>query len=81
LQTEVTFCVTSPFCVEYFNHLCIVINYVRWKRNIKSRIAMAKVALSKQKTHFTTKLDFNLKRGATLVAWLFMLLVFEHFRK
>jgi hypothetical protein len=49
--------------VEYFTSLCSKItNYVRWKSEIKSRIAKAKAAPNKEKTHFTTKMDLNLRK-------------------
>jgi len=34
----------------------------RCKREIKSRIAMAKAAFNKKKTLFTSKLDLNLRK-------------------
>jgi len=49
--------------VEYFTSLCSRrTNYVRWKREIKSRIAKAKAAINKEKTHFNTKMDLNLRK-------------------
>jgi hypothetical protein len=48
--------------VEYFTSLCSRrANYVRWKREIKSRIAKAKAAINK-KIHFNTKMDLNLRK-------------------
>jgi hypothetical protein len=46
--------------VEYFNYLGSITNDARCTCEIKSRIAMAKAAFDKQKTLFTSKLDFNL---------------------
>jgi len=61
-KLKVRFCIISPFNV-YFNYLCgMITNYVRWKRNIKSRLAKAKAALNKEKDFFTTKLGFNLRK-------------------
>jgi len=37
-----------------------MVNVVRCTREIKSRIEMAKAAFNKQKTLFTSKLDFSL---------------------
>jgi hypothetical protein len=49
--------------VEYFNYLGIKITNDAWcTREIKSRIAMAKVAFNKKKTLFTSKLDLNLRK-------------------
>jgi hypothetical protein len=48
--------------VEYFNYLGSMINYARCKREIKSRIAMAKAEFSKKKNLFTSKLDLNLRK-------------------
>jgi hypothetical protein len=39
----------------------MITSYVRWKHEIKSRIAMAKAALNKETTLFNTKLDLNLR--------------------
>jgi len=49
--------------VEYFSHLgSMITNETRCKYEIKSRIAMAKVAFNKKKTLFTSKLDSNLRK-------------------
>jgi hypothetical protein len=49
--------------VEYFNYLgSIITNNVRCTCEIKSRIAMAKAALNKSKTLFTSKFDLNLRK-------------------
>jgi hypothetical protein len=48
--------------VEYFNHLgSMITNDARCTREIKSRIAMAQAAFNKKNTHFTSKLDLNLR--------------------
>ena len=49
--------------VEYFNYLgSMLTNDGRCTREIKSRIAMAKVAFNKKKTLFTSKLDLDLRK-------------------
>jgi hypothetical protein len=49
--------------VEHFTYLDIIItNAARCAREIKSRLALAKAAFSKNKTLFTSKLDLNLIR-------------------
>jgi hypothetical protein len=49
--------------VEYFNDLGSMITIdVRYTREIKSRIAMAKAAFNKKKNLFTSKLDLNLRK-------------------
>jgi hypothetical protein len=49
--------------VEYFNYLgSIKTNDARCKREINSRIAMAKAAFNNKKTLFTSKLDLNLRK-------------------
>jgi hypothetical protein len=40
----------------------MVTNDASFRREIKSRIAVAKAALSKEKTLFTSKLDLNLRK-------------------
>ena len=51
----------QPENVEYFKYLGSMVKYdARCAREIKSRIAMAKVAFNK-KTFFASKLDLNLK--------------------
>jgi hypothetical protein len=40
----------------------MITNDVRCRREIKSRIAMAKAAFNKKKALFTSKLDLNLKK-------------------
>jgi len=40
----------------------MITNETRCKYEIKSRIAMAKVAFNKKKTLFTSKLDSNLRK-------------------
>jgi hypothetical protein len=47
--------------LEYFNYLgSMITNDARCRREIKSRIVMAKAAFNKKKTLFTSKLDINL---------------------
>jgi hypothetical protein len=49
--------------VEYFNYLgSMITNDARCKREIKSRIVIAKAAFNKKKTPFTCKLDLNLRK-------------------
>ena len=49
--------------VECFKYLgSMLTNDGRCAREIKSRIAMAKAAFNKKKTHFTNKLDLNLRK-------------------
>jgi hypothetical protein len=49
--------------VEEFNYLgSMITNDARCTREIKARIAMAKVAFNKQKTLFTSKLDLELRK-------------------
>jgi len=49
--------------VECFKYLSSMLtNDGRCTREIKSRIAMAKTALNKKKTLFTSKLDLNLRK-------------------
>jgi hypothetical protein len=53
----------KPENVEYFKYLSSMItNYARCTREIKTRIVMAKAAVNKKKTLFTSKLDFNLRK-------------------
>jgi len=48
--------------VEYFNCLVsLITNDTRFKREIKSRIAMAKLAFNRKGTVFTSKLDLYLR--------------------
>jgi len=48
--------------VEYFKYFGNMITiYVRYTREIKSRIAITKAALNKKKNIFTSKLDLNIK--------------------
>jgi hypothetical protein len=48
--------------VEEFSYLGSVIKYdVTCTREIKARIAMAKVAFNRKKTFFTSKLDLELR--------------------
>jgi len=45
----------------YFNYFgIIIITDARYTREVKSRIAVVKIALNK-KAHFTNKLDLNLR--------------------
>ena len=49
--------------LEYFRYLgSMTTNNVRCTREIKSRISIAKAALKKKKTLFTSKLDLNLRK-------------------
>ena len=49
--------------VECFNYLgSMLTNDGRCKREIKSRIAMAKVTFNKKKALFTSKLDLDLRK-------------------
>jgi hypothetical protein len=49
--------------VEEFNYLGSMIKYhARCTREIKARIAMAKAALNKKKTLFTSKLDLEFRK-------------------
>jgi hypothetical protein len=49
--------------VEYSNYLgSMITNDARCTREIKSSIAMAKVAFNKKKNLFTSKLDLNLRK-------------------
>jgi hypothetical protein len=49
--------------VECFKYLgSIVRNYGRCTCEIKSMIAMAKVAFNKKKNNFTSKMDLNLRK-------------------
>ena len=49
--------------VEYFSYLGnMIINDVKCRQEIKSRIALAKAAFNKKKALFTSKLDLNLKK-------------------
>jgi hypothetical protein len=46
--------------LEYFNYLgSMITNDARCRREIKSRISMAKAAFNKKKTLFTSKLDLK----------------------
>jgi hypothetical protein len=66
--------------MEYFNCLgSMVTNDARCTREIKSRIAMAKVAFSRKKTLFTSKLDLNL--SAAFRAQRCLVLKLGHFGK
>jgi len=47
-------------CFKYFGSM--LTNDGRCTREIKSRIAMAKAAFSKNKTLFTSRLDLNLRK-------------------
>jgi hypothetical protein len=50
--------------VEHFKYLGILItNKARCRREIKSRIAMAKAAFNKKKDAFTSYLDLNLRKN------------------
>jgi hypothetical protein len=50
--------------VEYFNCLgSMITDDARCTRGIKSSIAMAKVAFSRRKSIFASKLDLNLRRN------------------
>jgi hypothetical protein len=40
----------------------MITNDARRTREIKSRLAVAKAAFNKKKTHFTSKLDLNLRK-------------------
>jgi hypothetical protein len=52
--------------VEYFNCLGIITtNYSRCTRETKFSYVMAKAALNKNMTLFTSKLDLNLKKNIT----------------
>jgi hypothetical protein len=54
--------------LEYFNYFGrMITNDEICKREIKSRIAMAKAALSKKKTLFTSKLDLKFKEESSKV--------------
>jgi hypothetical protein len=49
--------------VDYFNDLgSMITNDARCTREIKSRIAMTKLAFNMKKTLFTSKLDLNLRK-------------------
>jgi hypothetical protein len=49
--------------LEYINYLGrMITNYTRRTREIKSKTAMAKAALNKKKSLFTSKLDLNLRK-------------------
>ena len=48
--------------VKYFNYLCSIIDNARCQREIKCRTAMAKAAFNRKKTHFTSKLELNLRK-------------------
>jgi len=49
--------------VECFKYLgSILTNDGRCTREIKYRVVMAKAAFNKKKTHFTSKLDLNLRK-------------------
>jgi hypothetical protein len=53
----------QPENVEYFNYLSsIITNDATCTRDIKPRIATKIGAFNKNKTLFTTKLDFNLRK-------------------
>jgi hypothetical protein len=48
---------------EYLTYLCSMIkNEQRRTRDIKSRIVLAKAAVTKNKTVFTSKLDLHLRK-------------------
>jgi hypothetical protein len=49
--------------VEYFKYFVNMLIYVRYTREIKSRIAMTKPAFNKKQTVFTSKLDLNINEG------------------
>jgi hypothetical protein len=49
--------------VGYFNYLVsLIINDARYRHEIKSRLAMAKVAFNKKTTLFTSKFDSDLRK-------------------
>jgi hypothetical protein len=49
--------------VEYFNYLdSMITNDARCTCEIKSSAAMAKAAFNNKTAHFTSKLDFNLRK-------------------
>lgn len=49
--------------MEYFNYMSgIITNDARSTRETKSKIAIAKTALNKQKTIFTRQLGLNLRK-------------------
>ena len=49
--------------VEYFNYLgSMITNHASCTHEIKSRIFMTKSAFNRKKTHFTSKLDLNLRK-------------------
>ena len=53
----------EPEDVEYFNCSGSMIRReARCSREINSRIGMAKAAINKVKTHFTSRLDVNLRK-------------------
>jgi len=53
----------QPEKVEYFKYLgSVITNDARCRREIKSRISMAKVAFNKNNNLFTIKLDLNLRK-------------------
>jgi hypothetical protein len=53
--------------IVYFNYLdSMITNDARCTREIKSRIAMAKAALNKKRTLFTSILDTNLRKKKVL---------------
>ena len=53
----------QPEKVEYFKYLgSVITNDARCRREIKSRINMAKVAFNKNNNLFTIKLDLNLRK-------------------
>jgi hypothetical protein len=57
--------------VEYFVYLdSMITNCARCRREIKSRIASAKVAFNKKKAVFTSRLDLNVrKKLVTCCIW------------
>ena len=69
--------------VECFNYLSSMLtNDGRCTREIKSRIAMEKVAFNKKKTLFTSKLDLDLRKKLVKCyfgAWLCMVLKLGRF--
>jgi len=49
--------------MKYFNYLgSVITNDERCTREIKTRISVAKAALNKKETIFTSKLDLNLRK-------------------
>ena len=70
-SVEVTMGQKQPENVEYFSCLGgIIANDARCLRKIKSRVATAKAAFRKNRAHFTSKLDLNLRnKPANFYIW------------